>query len=283
MELYNKIRLLRILNGDDQRDIALALGMKSATHVNRWERNISKPRTDMLKRLGTVLNVYWAWLADSTSRFSDDKFVYYRPLSPFATYSPRWLALMPLDLEKLLPEFFNEIAFNQFWFFEASCGGGIAVANKLDLTLVIICHPHISSSVKNSMSSPQIISISNYIYASNLFWGEGINKIYDLCGIEQDINSEKTNQDNKMTDTLIDMSLKAKLAVGIDKDEIKIITDNINNFIDNIVKEYELTDIEFKNNISESKTKNEILLELVNDKKLKNIALDYINARLNDK
>lgn len=274
MELSNKVRILRILQGDDQRDIAHALGMKSATHINRWERNISRPRTDMLKRLGTVLNVYWAWLADSNSHFADDKFVYYRPLSPFVTYTPRWLALMPLDLEKLLPEFFNEIAFNQFWFFEASSGGGIAVANKLGLTLVIICHPHISNSVKNSMPSPQIISISNYIYASNLFWGDGINEIFALCGIDRDSNYEKTKPENELSEATLDLSFKSKLPLEVDQVKIKNI---INKHIIEIAKECSIIDHELKLKITGPKNKYDLLLELVNDKKLKQLALEYIS------
>jgi len=73
MDLPSKIRAARLLAGLDQRGLAFAMGMKSATHINRWEQGVSAPRSNMLQKLGDALRIYWPWLIDSNLPYTQEE------------------------------------------------------------------------------------------------------------------------------------------------------------------------------------------------------------------
>jgi len=74
MTTGEKIRVLRLLLGYDQKDLAFALSLNAPTSVNRWEQGVALPRIGMLQRLGEVLQVSWAWLQDSHMPVSSGNF-----------------------------------------------------------------------------------------------------------------------------------------------------------------------------------------------------------------
>jgi transcriptional regulator with XRE-family HTH domain/ribosome-associated translation inhibitor RaiA len=218
MEIGTKIRVLRLLTGKMQRDLACELGMKAATHINRWEKNISTPKANMLQRLGDAFEINWPWLQDSNFGFSKESHVFYRPLSPYEKFSPRWLALLPHELGELLPDFWRELGVKRAWGFRAPCGGGVAILDNGCLTIVVICRPEITESVLNTLPFPTRIDISDSFYASILIRSKKLEELFTLCGITSEILPPKSETARQTFE--VSISYKAKASLSVDQDKL---------------------------------------------------------------
>lgn len=266
MEIGTKIKVLRLLAGKMQRDLASELGMKAATHINRWEKNMSSPKAKMLQRLGDAFEINWPWLQDADFEFTKKNYIYYRPLSPYSEFSPRWLALLPLELGELLPDFWREIKVENAWGFRAPCGGGAAVISKDRLTIVIICRPEITEPVLNSLPLPTNIDISDSFYASVLLRGKRIEELLRMCGITTEAPIPEAESARPAFAVSISIDAKATLPVDLDK-----LHKTISASVQNIIAEADLACEKIKISITPPQNIKEALLDYV-DPLLKKLA-----------
>jgi transcriptional regulator with XRE-family HTH domain len=266
VEIGTKIKVLRLLAGKMQQDLACELGMKAATHINRWEKNMSSPKAKMLQRLGDAFDINWPWLQDSDIEFSRANYIFYRPLSPYSEFSPRWLALLPLELGELLPDFWRELNVEHAWGFRAPCGGGVAVISKDRLTIVIICRPEITESVLNSLPLPTQIDISDSFYASILMRSKRIEDLFKMCEITAEIPPPKAESTQKAYE--ISISIDAKISLVVDPDKLH---QTINASVQKFIAETELEDVRIKITITPPQSIRETILDYV-DPLLKKLA-----------
>lgn len=272
MKIGKKIKVLRLLTGSGQLELAKYLGMKAATHVNRWEQGVAIPRTNMLQRLGDLLGVYWPWLQDSNSDFIKEAYVHFRPLSPFVPYTPRWLALLQRDVAELLPELLQELNLQNIWVFQAPCKGGFIVATNPDLTLLITCLPGLYDSIVRALPSVNQVTISDSYYAKQLFLNELTQDIFKQCGVVQ-IDLENKPAPPPATNVSIDVSALA--SADINHQDLR---NSIQKHIDTIIKEAELFEAKVTINVTVSRSSKEIMLDLVSDPALKKLALQLKNS-----
>jgi transcriptional regulator with XRE-family HTH domain len=266
MEIGTKIKVLRLLAGKMQQDLAYELGMKAATHINRWEKNMSSPRAKMLQRLGDVFEINWPWLQDANFEFSKANYISYRPLSPYAEFSPRWLALLPLELGELLPDFWRVLKVEHAWVFRAPCGGSIAIINKDRLTIVIISRPEITDSVQSSLPLPTQIDISDSLYAAVLLRSKGIENLLKKCGIVPEIPFPKAESTQSAFAVSISIEAKASLPVDLGK-----LHRTITSSVQQLIAEADLEDEEIKVDIKPPQSIKETILDYV-DPILKRLA-----------
>lgn len=265
MEIGDKIKILRLLVGKMQKDLAFELGMKAATHVNRWEKNISNPQAKMLQKLGAALKINWPWLQDSNFEFANTEFITYRPLSPFVEYSPRWLALLPLELGELLPVFWHELEINNAWGFRAPCGGGVAVVCRDSLTIVIICRPELSTLVLKSLPMPTLIDITDTLYASILFKSEQLEILFDKCGIATEVLLQEDEEKKCAFEVSISVEATASLSVDAEK-----LHQAISIAVQKIIADSELENEEVKISITPPRSMKEQMMAFV-DPHLQNL------------
>jgi transcriptional regulator with XRE-family HTH domain len=218
MKIGSKIKVLRLLLGKMQQDLADQLAMKAATHINRWEKNIVSPKANMLQHLGDALSINWPWLQDSKFVFSNSNEIYYRPLTPYSVFSPRWLALLPFELGELLPDFWRELRVECAWTFRAPCGGGVAVIKTDGPAIVIICRPEITESVLNSLPLPTRNEISDTVYASVLLRSERLEDLFKLCGIAMEIPPPEA--ETTPSSYAVSISVKAEASLLIDQNKL---------------------------------------------------------------
>jgi transcriptional regulator with XRE-family HTH domain len=243
MKIGSKIKVLRLLSGKMQQDLAYLLGMKASTHVNRWEKNIMSPKTNMLQQLGDALSINWPWLQDSSFVFSNSNEIYYRPLTPYSVFSPRWLALLPLELTELLPDFWRELKVERTWAFHAPCGGGVAVVKTDGPTIVIICRPEIAESVLNSLPLPTRIDISDSVFSSVLLRSVRLEDLFKLCGITMEVPPPEAK--TTPSSYAVTISVKAEASLLIDQNKLyQTITASVQEII--MGAELENAEIEIK-------------------------------------
>jgi transcriptional regulator with XRE-family HTH domain len=267
MEIGKKIKVLRLLTGSGQLELAKYLGMKAATHVNRWEQGGAIPRTNMLQRLGDLLGVYWPWLQDSNSDFVKEAYVHFRPLSPFVPYTPRWLALLQRDVGDLLPALLQELKLQNVWGFQAPCKGGFVVATKPDLTLLITCLPGLYDSIVRALPSVYQVTISDSYYSKQLFLDELTQDLFDRCGVGH-IELEKKAVPPPATN--VNIVVKASAAADINHQDLR---NTIQRHIDTIISAAGLFEADVTINVTASRNSKEIILDLVSDPALKKLAL----------
>lgn len=267
METGKKIKILRLLAGSGQLELAKELGMKAPTHVNRWEQGGAMPRTKMLQRLGDCLEVCWPWLHDSESDFSKDSYVHFRPLSPFVPYTARWLALLQRDIAELLPELFQELNLKNIWGFQAPCEGGFIVAVKPGLALLITCLPELYTPIERTLPSVQQVMISDSYYAEQLFLGTSTQDILKKCGAEYVVLEKKINTPPV---TNIKIEVKASATAEINHLELKKI---IQEQIDSMIAAAGLFEANVSIGVTASRNASEIILDLVTDPVLKRLAM----------
>ncbi len=262
MEINRKIKVLRLLTGRGQMDLARVLGMRAATHVNRWEQGIAIPRTKMLQTLGDVFGVYWPWIQDSTSEFVKKTYIYFGPLSPFVDYTPRWLTLLPQELAAILPEFFKELGLLDIWVLRAPCNGGCIVAAKPGLSLLITCLPPLFESIVHVLPSAQQKRISDSTFAELAFKGTGVKYVFNKCGIKCDDVEEKPSLPSV---TNVSFNGYANAVADVDCEELRA---TIQAKINNIFSESGLSGGHVNVVITAPKSIKQFLLENIPDKNM---------------
>jgi len=237
MQIASKIRVARLLAGFDQRELATSLGMKSATHVNRWEQGMSTPRPAMLRDLGKALDLYWPWFLDSTLPYSQQDYVSYRPLSPYVDYTDKWLTLMPKHLAELLPDFLSELQFVNISTFSAPCGGGIIVATNNKLPIMITCRPELFPTLLETIPNPNTHTITDIEFAEQLFKGTLTQKLFSRTGVNT-LQIEPTIEPPPIVTIAINLSASIKNTV-----DIAGIQDRLDKKMQKLIKDSELEEV----------------------------------------
>jgi len=266
LETGKKIKILRLLSGSGQLELAKGLGMKAATHVNRWEQGGAMPRANMLQRLGDYLEVCWPWLYDSNSDFSKESYVNFRPLSPYVPYTARWLSLLQREIAELLPELFQELHIQNVWSFSAPCSGGLIVAAKPGLTMLISCLPELYDSLEKALPSVRRVEISDSDYAEQLFLGTLSQDLFKHCGIDYVDQKRRTVPST----TNVNVRIKASAAGSIDHMALK---KYIQGQIETIITDAGLLEADVFIDVTASRNSSEIVLDLVSDPALKHLAI----------
>lgn len=266
MEIGKKIKAIRLLMGIGQLELAKNLGMKAATHVNRWEQGTATPRTNMLQRLGDSLEIYWPWLQDSNTDFVRGGCVHFRPLSPYVVYTPRWLALLQRDMPELLSELFKELNLQSLWGFQAPCRGGFIVAAKPGLTLLITCLPELFDAVLEALPSVKQVSISDSYFAEQLFLGTLTQDIFKRCGVEHVVLGGKPAQ---LPATKVRFEVKATAEADMNHQELR---NTLQKHIDEIITAAGLSETDVTISVTAPRNSAEMILELVSNPILKELA-----------
>jgi transcriptional regulator with XRE-family HTH domain len=183
MVVGQKIKALRLLKGLTQANLAIGLGMRATTHIARWEQSDSIPRTQMLQKLGRILEVNWPWLQDSSQSIINETEISFRPLSPYLINKPKWSALMTRDLAEIMPKLFSELKFETVRGFQAPCGGGIIVANNHNISMEIDCTPTLYLSLVPVLPTIQVQAITDLRFLKVIFLGDMDREICEQCGI----------------------------------------------------------------------------------------------------
>ncbi|MGD9685360.1 MAG: helix-turn-helix domain-containing protein [Desulfobacter sp.] len=267
MDTAVKIRALRLLKGYDQQLLAEHLGMQSATTVNRWEQRISIPRTGMLMNVGKALGVNWPWLQDSGMPFDKDKFLQYRPLSPYIKYSDRWVRHMCATLPDLFKHLCSELGMSRLWSIEAPCQGGIAIAANNELAIEVISVPELHAAMRAKLSEATVLQINNSEYLDELCACSKTSEFLKRCGIDN--IKVQPREPELASKPSISLCLNAEIG---DNDCCKKIDDEINCIIDNLIKKYSLSNVKLRVDTNPSKSGNEIICDLIFNKQLKKIA-----------
>ncbi len=245
--------------------------MKAATHVNRWEQGIAIPRTKMLQTLGNILEVYWPWLQDTSSDFAKNPFVYFRPLSPFVDYTPRWRTLLPQELAGILPELFKELDTLDIWALRAPCKGGCIVTSKPGLSLLITCLPPLFEPLVDVLPSAQHKLISDSTFAEWAFKGTGEKWIFNQCGIEY---NEVEKKPSLPSGKKVSFNGYAKVSADVDCEKLQT---TIQAKINKIFDESSLSDGHVSVKITVPKSFMQFLLDNVPDQDWKKLVLSLPN------
>lgn len=268
MKIGDKVKVLRLLEGIGQREFATMLGSKVATNVNRWEQGLSVPRVSMLQNIGDELNIYWPWLQDSTFDFIKNDNVIFRPLSPYRAFTHRWLTLLPKELASLFPALCRELNLIDYWCFDAPCEGGVVVAAKQGLSLMVICRPELYPSLRDSLPSYHKMSMADREYAELLFTGTNCHEIFARCGIDYIHLQEKHSSEPPALPS-ININLTAKVSASTDLINLQ---EAIKRQLDNLVAELLLQDVSIDVSALPAKSTNKLILELIDTPTLKNLA-----------
>lgn len=190
MELKDKLRLLRVLKGFRQEEVAVALGVMRSVVV-RYEGGTMAPRDRVIAKYAKVLgNVSFEWLKDSTTpAFWSETF---RPLSPYTRYTHATIRTIAGELSKLT-EMLNVLGIDAVHVLESDLGH-IMVASSPDVALVIIAREEISEALLSSVPAQNRITqkIDN-----NLFFQvitnpmQHVDRILGLCNVKASIDFEK--------------------------------------------------------------------------------------------
>lgn len=266
MEIGKKIKAIRLLMGIGQLELAKGLGMKAATHVNRWEQGTATPRTNMLQRLGGALEISWPWLQDSNTDFIRGGYAHFRPLSPYVPYTPRWLALLLRDIPELLSELLHELNLQSIWGFQAPCRGGFIVATKPGLNLLITCLPELFDATVDALPSLQQISISDSYFAEQLFLGTLTQDVFKRCGVKYVKLEDKPAPP---LSTKVSFEVRATAAAEINHQELR---NTVQKHINEIITAASLYEADVTINVTAPRNPTEIILELVSDPILKKLA-----------
>jgi len=190
MELKDKLRLLRVLKGLRQEEVAVALGVLRSV-VARHEAGAMVPRDRIIAKYAEILgNVSIEWLKDSTipAYWSE----VFRPLSPYSRYTHATIRTVANELSKL-PEMLDVLGVATFHVLESELGH-IVVVTSTDVAFAIIARQEISDALLCSISTHnRIISkIEN-----NLFFqaitnpAQHIDHVLRLCDVKSHIDPEK--------------------------------------------------------------------------------------------
>lgn len=265
MNLPNKIRAARLLAGFDQRELALAMAMKSATHVNRWEQGVSAPRADMLQKLGRALEIYWPWLMDSNLPYTQEEYISYRPLSPYVDYTDKWLALMPRHLAQLLPDFLAEIHCKSITVFSAPCGGGVIVGNA-KTPLMITCRQELFPILLETIPAAEKHNITDTEFAEQLFKDGMTQELFKRSGTNAPYIEPVKEPPPKVT---VYVKLTASISNIVD---IAGIQTRLDKKMQKLINESGLEEVELDVSVTASKSTNQYVSEFVVGKEMKCLA-----------
>ena len=182
MELKDKLRVLRVLKGLRQEDIAKGLGVLRSV-VARHEGGIMTPRERMLAKYSRILgNVTVEWLrGNSATPFRIDVF---RPLSPFSSYTHAALRAIASELSKL-DDFFTFAGIDQVHVLQSDLGL-VVVASAPTTVMVIIAREEICGDLLSHLSERPLIEKE---LCNDMFFGaitspaKELKNILALCDI----------------------------------------------------------------------------------------------------
>lgn len=257
MNIASKIRVARLLAGFDQRDLALSLGMRASTHVNRWEQGVSAPRPVMLQNLGKILDIYWPWLMDSNLPYTQEEYISYRPLSPYVDYTDKWLALMPKHLAELLPDFLSELHYDNITTFSAPCGGGIIVASNEKLPLIITCRQELFPALLETIPAAEKHNITDTEFAEQLFKDGMTQELFRRSGVNV-LNIEPIEEPPPKVTVYV--KLTASISNTVDIAGIQV---RLDKKMQNLILESELEEAALDVSVTASKSTNQYVNEFV--------------------
>lgn len=272
MELPDKLKVLRLLNGLTQAHVAHYLAMKATTHIARWELGESVPRTNKLQLLGSIFQINWPWLQDSSMPISQSPNIYLRPLSPYLRYTARWLLKLKEDLPGLFIKLMDDLDIAEISSYSADCGGGFLVCSKPRLTLFLsapgILHRSLIKKVpihhNYKISDPDHLNMHLFTRLSP-----------ELC---EKYNQEELPVPEQLLDDKISrvLSVRCGATVKIDRD-IPLYEDSIRNEIDcalnNIFNKYNIDNLNI--NVSLTDEHKPSYFNLIEDPFTKELASKY--------
>lgn len=265
MNLASKVRVARLLAGFDQRELALAMAMKSATHLNRWEQGVSAPRADMLQKLGSALEIYWPWLMDSNLPYTQEEYISYRPLSPYVDYTDKWLALMPRHLAQLLPDFLAELYCKSITVFSAPCGGGVIVVNA-KTPLMITCRKELFSVLIETLQIAEKQTVTDTEFAEQLFKDGMTQDLFKRSGANAPYIKPVKEPPPKVT---VYVKLTASISNTVD---IAGIQARLDKKMQKLINESGLEEVELDVSVTASKSTSQYVSEFVVGKEMKELA-----------
>jgi len=233
MTTGEKIRVLRLLLGYDQKDLAFALSLNAPTSVNRWEQGVALPRIGMLQRLGEVLQVSWAWLQDSHMPVSSGNFLNFRPLSPYLANTERWTRFMCTSLPELFVGLCNELNVTEYFVLDAPCQGGIIIAANKELAIEVSSLPELHAAVRAKLPQYVVMQVTDDEYLEELCAGSRTAELFSRCGVDW-IHVQQREPEPPSSPS-ISMSLNAKIA---DKDCCTEIKSKVHSVFDELIQKY---------------------------------------------
>jgi|GEM_PF-2366336 len=194
MELKDKLRVLRVLKGLRQDDVAEGLGVLRSV-VARHEGGIMAPRLRMLTNYSKILgNVSVEWLmGDPTTPFRVNVF---RPLSPFFSYTHAALRAIANEVSKL-DELFTLVGIDKVHVLQSELGT-VVVASAPATAMVIIARDEISGDIVSHLSERPIIEkeIHNEMfYRAIVSPADELKNIMELCDIALKIDPNEVCHD----------------------------------------------------------------------------------------
>ena len=242
------------------------MGMKAPSHLNRWEQGVAVPRAPMLQKLGSLLNINWPWLLDSSMEFIKGDYVSFRPLSPYSDYTSRWLTLLPQELAELLPHFFDELRFEQYWRFDAPCNGGIIIASKPSLKCMIVCRPELHPFLAPSTPNCKTLTISDHEFSEQLFRLGMTQVLFERCGISS-VKAERSPPSSPLAQVTLKLSAKIPTDTNL-----SVLKKKIQQHIDYLIETEKLLESECSISVNPAKSSNVFIAELVAGKNMKKLA-----------
>lgn len=265
MDLPSKIRVARLLTGYDQKNLAFIMGMKSSTHINRWEQGVSTPRADMLQKLGKALDIYWPWFMDSNLPYTQEEYISYRPLSPYVDFTDKWLALMPRHLAQLLPDFLAELHCTNITVFSAPCGGGVIVGNA-KTPLMITCRQELYPILLETIPAAEKHNITDTEFAEQLFKDGMSQELFKRSGANAPYIEPVKEPPPKVT---VYVKLTASISNTVD---IAGIQTRLDKKMQKLINESGLEEVKLDVSVTASKSTNQYVNEFVVGNNMKALA-----------
>lgn len=190
MELGNKLRLLRVLKGFRQEEVAVALGV-SRSVVVRYEAGTMAPRDRIIAKYAKILgNVSFEWLKNSTiPAFWSEAF---RPLSPYARYTRSTIRPIVDELSRL-SEILDVLGIDAVQVLESELGH-IIVAASTEVTFAIIGRQEISDALLCSIPAQNRVTqkIENSLFFQAITNPvQQIERVLYLCNVKAHIDPQK--------------------------------------------------------------------------------------------
>jgi len=207
MKFGEKIKILRVLEGMTQSELATAAGLQQSV-VARYEKGDVLPYSSPLARLAEALNqtnnVQWLLAKD---KYSLQRVALYRPMSPFSTYSSATVRSIDGALATLFPLFVKELGLNNKKIFKTRYGSLFTATDEgRTVAIAVVCREEISAAIDAAFPE---IEKSEAIYDMDLlnimFFGdpEIVCKYAEMPReLNYKIYDEKTKEDKKVTISL---------------------------------------------------------------------------------
>jgi hypothetical protein len=230
------------------------------------------PRAKVLQKLGEALEIHWPWLQDSSLELSKEKVLHYIPLNPITPYTVRWTALMTQQLPQYLPRLLTEINIQTIKCFESPCGGGIIVAQKEGLALMISCLPVLFSAITSKLPEYQSLNITDLTYLKDLLGRQAQPEIYDECRLEYTAVDEAPEPAVPQPPPVKEFRIKGRVTADDSIDE-KVLENRLNRLLSDFFAEQGL--VGFQISMDQIVKKQTTVADIVVDPKLKRLAEKY--------